>query len=111
MKNYKDFEKKYIGDSDSAFLTLVGGARNSKGVYSETLHFGIDASYKAYIVNENDVEIGSHYRLECGFKGWLRIYDDTEKVIEFEGNNILVYRAGEMGCIIHIKDSEKDGDF
>lgn len=71
MKTYKDFNKKFIGESDIASLTLR----------SETscaaLNFGMDAAYMAYIVTE-EAEIGSHYKLIFEGKSWLKIFDDTE---------------------------------
>lgn len=105
MTNYKDFEKIYIGYSDGAFLTLVGGSQNSKGVFPEILCFGMDSSYKAYLVFGNDVEIGSHYSLECSFDNWLKIYDDEGLVTTLRAKKIKVYRAKEMGCIIQLTEN------
>jgi len=102
MKTYKEFEKVFIGDSDSAFLTMVGAVDDV--VSAAPLHFGQDDSYKAYIVDE-PAKIGNHYKLVATFEKWLRIYDDDEKVREFRADRINVYRAGEMGCIIELKDA------
>lgn len=100
MKNYKDFEKEYIGSSDIASLILVGIGENEIGLDLKELHFGGDGSYKAYIVDQKDVEIGSHYQKVAEFTHWLKIYDDIELVKRFRADHIIVYRAKEMGCII-----------
>lgn len=99
MKNYKDFEKQYIGSSDIASLILVGCDEN--GLSLKELHFGQDTSYSAYIVDD-EAEIGSHYHKVAEFESWLKVYDDEELVKCFKGNKIIVYRAAEMGCIIQI---------
>ena len=102
MKNYKDFEKIYIGDSDIAALTL----RTVGKVYD--LRFGGDNAYYAYLCSGNDVEIGSHYRPVFEGEAWLKIYDDRELVVDlrkFEDHSkMTVYRSGDYGCIIHWHD-------
>lgn len=100
MKNYKDFEKSYIGESDIASLVLCG-FKKEEGVVTELLHFGKDAAYMAYIVDE-DTEIGGHYEKVAEFNSWLKIYDDYNLVKDFEGTVIEIYRAREMGCIIRV---------
>lgn len=97
MKNYRDYEKQFIGDSDIASLTM----RSPEG--ADVLNFGIDASYEAYIV-DGDTEIGSHYKLVYECEGWLKIYDDMGFFVKFNGKSIKVYRAGEIGCIIQVID-------
>ena len=98
-KSYKDFEKEYIGSSDIASLILAGSSPN--GLKLHDLHFGIDASYQAYIVN-GECEIGEHYELEAEFNIWLKIYDDDRLVKRFNADIIRVYRAGMQGCIIQL---------
>lgn len=100
MKNYKDFEKVFIGDSDIASLILAG-CEKSKGLVLKELHFGIDNSYYAYVVDE-DTEIGSHYKLAAEFDTWMKIYDDDSLVKSYTADKIKVYRAGEMGCIVQL---------
>ena len=102
MKSYKDFEKITIGSSDIASLILVGVTEN--GVDSKILNFGQDDDYSAYIVAgyEDEVKIGNHYELRATFETWMKIYDDDGLVRTFECDKICVYRAGEMGCIIHL---------
>ena len=101
MKTYKDFEQRYIGGSNIAALILVG-CRGEEGLKTEQLHFGEDGSYKAYIVTETDVEIGSHYNKVATFNHWLKIYDDDELTYRINAKEINIYRAGEFGCIIQI---------
>jgi hypothetical protein len=100
MKNYKEFDMECIGSSDIACVILVG-FRKDEGLICEPLHFGRDGSYCAYVC-KGDVEIGAHYKLIGEFNSWLKVYDDTKLVKEYEGSVIRVYRAAEMGCIIHI---------
>lgn len=97
MKNYKEYEKKYIGSSDIAALTV----RICDKVYS--LNFGEDGEYFAYIV-DSDCEIGKHYNLIFEGKHFINIYDDKELSFKFYmyGAKIKVYRAGDFGCIIQI---------
>lgn len=95
-KNYKEFEKKYIGCSDIAALVTVGGALDPSYLF-----FGEDGSYVAYVCDEEEVEIGSHYKLEKEFNYWMRIYDDEGLVFKVKADVIKVYRAGSYGVIIH----------
>lgn len=99
MKSYKEFEKTYIGDSDIAALVLVGCDKTS--IVSQILNFGEDGTYKAYVV-DSDTEIGNHYVERYRFNHWLKIYDDDGYTAEFKADLIIVYRAGEMGCIIQL---------
>lgn len=95
MKNYKDFEKKSIGSSDIASLTVRSGMKVAP------LNFGEDGAYSAYIVTE-DAEIGSHYKLTFEGKGWITIFDDTRLTFEARADEIKIFRAGEFGCIVHL---------
>lgn len=101
MKSYKDYEKKFIGDSDIASLILAGYVEG-KGLDLKELHFGQDASYSAYIVEGDDVEIGSYYSKVAEFNSWMKIYDDEGLAKSFHADRIIVYRAAEMGCIIQV---------
>lgn len=71
MKNYKDYNKTYIGSSDSAYLTL----KTITGT-TEKLCFGEDGSYSAYVVDE-DTLIPKHYHKEFEFTDSLEIYNTT----------------------------------
>lgn len=99
MKNYKDYPKQFIGESDIASLTLRSPGR------LEFLNFGEDGDYRAYIVDEN-AKIGEHYELELEFSEWLTIYDDTELTFKARAEKINVYRAGDFGCIIQLINKE-----
>lgn len=101
-KTYRDFDREIIGGSDIAALTLTGCTPD--GVDCKMLKFGGDAAYKAYIVDDADVEIGEHYTLVATFKSWVRIYDDYGMSWEYSKNDatINIYRAGDYGCIIQI---------
>lgn len=103
---YKEYQKRYIGSSDIAALTLTGmrpadEPGDCTGLKAFFLHFGEDGSYDAYICDEA-AEIGEHYILEATFTRWLRVYDDHELVRKFYADIIKVYRAGEYGCIIQL---------
>lgn len=95
MTHYKEYDKKYIGSSDIASLTL----RFPGGV--SVLNFGEDGSYTAYVV-DGKAELGEHYKQVLQAKYWLKIYDDTDLVRELDGDTITIYRAGDFGCIIQI---------
>ena len=98
MKNYKEFERIYLGSSDVASLTLR--APN----LSHVMNFGEDGAYFAYFV-EGEAEIGEHYRLEfeCSHC-WLWVYDDEGRRLNIGDarTTIKVYRAGLKGCIIQV---------
>lgn len=96
MKNYKDCEQVFIGSSDIASLTL------RSPMEATILNFGEDGDYQAYIIDNKDVEIPSHYSLVTEFETWLKIYDDEELTQRFNADKIEIYRAGEMGCIIRL---------
>lgn len=102
MKSYKECDKISIGQSDIAALILVG-CRNEEGVVSEPLHFGEDGEYHAYIIDCEEVEIGSHYKKVAIFHHWLKIYDDDSRVFYRLAREINIYRAGDFGCIIELK--------
>nr|DAY64150.1 MAG TPA: hypothetical protein [Caudoviricetes sp.] len=95
MKNYKDFAKMYIGESDIASLTVRSGSTVA------ALDFGQDNEYQAYIVDGNTA-IPDHYHLVLDLKHWINIYDDRELAFSASADHIRVYRAGEMGCIIQL---------
>ena len=100
MKHYKSFERIYIGSSDIGSLTV-------RSVHDVApLHFGKDGSYFAYVCFGEDIEIGEHYEHFFSGKTWLKIYDDTGLVYdEYQPvGEVDIYRAGEMGCIIHWHD-------
>lgn len=116
MKSYKESEKRGIGESDIALLTLTGpiegtvtyrmGGKKYElpatgNVAPQNLLFGGDGDYSAYIV-EGDAEIGDHYEQVAEYKVWMKIYDDHGISREFEADRIKVYRAGEYGCIIQL---------
>lgn len=97
MKSYKEYGKKFIGESDIASLVMVGFGTDD--VETGMLHFGSDGAYDAYIV-DGEAEIGAHYEKVATFKSWFRLYDDGGLTVKTYGREINVYRAGEMGCII-----------
>ena len=89
-----------IGTGRDKVLTMTG--MTNAGVRAELLEFGLVSTYTAYIVDEDDVEIGDHYSRVATFVDWLRIYDDKELSAKFEADHINVYRAGDAGCIIQL---------
>ena len=97
MKNYKEFNKVWLGESDIAALTV----RSCGDVYS--LNFGEDGSYDAYECF-GDVEIGNHYIKVFEGHKWLKIFDDNRLAYDkyfAEYEYVDIYRAGNFGCIIH----------
>lgn len=107
MKKYKDYGKEYIGYSDIASLILAGYDKE-RGLLLKELHFGCDGSYNAYIVNDKNVEIGSHYNKVAEYDSQMKIYDDQELTKVFKADKIIVYRAAEMGCIIQLVNNMED---
>lgn len=101
MKTYKDFEKHFIGESDIATL-IMAGCREDEGVVTDTLHFGGDGAYSAYVVTEEDATIGMHYKKIASFTHWLKIYDDRELTFKVSAKEINIYRSGDFGCIIQV---------
>lgn len=99
MRSYKSYESSYIGDSDIAALILVGMANGD--LQPKVLNFGEDGRYSAYIVDE-DAEIGAHYEKQHEFTNWRTIYDDDTCVHTYHAEKIIVYRAGDFGCIIQL---------
>ena len=98
MKNYKEYEKRFIGASDIAALILVGCDEN--GLKTSTLDFGEDGSYMAYVVDE-DAEIGAHYKKVADFKHWLKIYDDDELTYRINAQEINIYIAPEILAVLY----------
>lgn len=98
MKSYKDYIQDYIGSSDVAALTAIGF--DGHEVAAKVISFGGDDAYMAYIVDEN-AAIGDHYSEVARFKSWAKIVDDSE-MQKFYADEIVIYRAGEYGCIIQL---------
>lgn len=110
MKNYKDFEKTYLGFSDYASLIAVSCPTNWDDTNGDLrigqIHFGGDNDYEAYECF-GDVEIGSHYEKVFSGKNWLKIYNDQG--LAYAGSRddengytlVDIYRACDYGCIIH----------
>lgn len=96
MKNYKDYEKTYIGTSDIAKLVCVGFDRDN--LKSDFIRFVEDNDYYAYIV-DNDTEIPERYELVAEYDTWCKIYDDTKMTVSFDCP-IKIYRCGKYGVII-----------
>lgn len=99
MKSYKDYSQDYIGSSDVAALTAIGF--DGREVAAKIIKFGGDDAYMAYIVDE-DAAIGDHYTEVARFKGWAKIVDDSEIQQKFYADEIVIYRAGEYGCVIQL---------
>lgn len=82
-----------LGASDMASLLIRSGSQ------VELLSFGEDAAYKAWYVEDKNIEIPKHYQLKIVTNNWLKIYDDYELVFD-EIGDFEIYRAGELGCLI-----------
>ena len=92
MKDYKE-NIIHLGSSDIASLLL----RPCYGQPVE-LKLGGDGSYKAYVVEDENL-IPEHYKKEFEFSKWLWVYDDNKKVAELTGEKIGVYRSGDFGIL------------
>ncbi len=109
MKNYKNYNRFHIGESDAANLTVKGISPINNDIQLTSLNFGEDGYYKAYLVDLN-AEIPAHYTKVAEFKHYLKIYDDFTLSFEIKSDNIAVYRAGEFGCIIQANDLSRIND-
>jgi hypothetical protein len=98
MKKYTDFKKKYLGFGERYFFTLVGFKEEE--IESEVVHTAYEELY-AFIVDENEVEIGKDWTLEAEFNTYMRVYDDEKLTHECWAKKILVYCSGAM-WIIHL---------
>ena len=93
MKSYKEYDKKHLGGSDIASLTVR--MPNETAI----LDFGEDGDYRAYIVDE-DAVIGEHYREVLTAHNWIWIFDDFGKRTEVVSPTIKIYRSGSFGVVI-----------
>ena len=93
--HYKEYPKMFIGDSATASLTV------RYPMSAKALHFGESGVYEAYVVDEN-AEIGEHYKLVHAGRRLVKIYDDTSLSFSAAADSILIYRAGERGCVIQL---------
>lgn len=106
-ESYDEFNKINIGESDIATLIMVGcPVEESDELITKPLYFGADGDYKAYYINEGDIDIPEHYEKIAEFSTWLKIYDDTELTSTIRGEKIEVFRAGDFGCIIKVSDKK-----
>lgn len=105
MKSYKDCPIVSLGYSDIAALIAVGC-----GLKLDEIHYGGDDFYEAYLVTDEDIEIGSHYQKVFECESWLKIYDDDTCVFksDFQYNRFEIYRAGNFGTIIRCLKTRKD---
>lgn len=92
---YKNYEKVFVGESDIASLIFRSADK------LESVNFGEDGDYRAYIVDE-DAVIGNHYEYTSTFSTWLSIYDDFGLQAKFTAEQIKVYQAGSFGIIIQL---------
>ena len=84
-----------LGYSDIADLTV------RFPMQANTLHFGGDASYSAYVITDAQ-EVPAHYTKVLEGAYWCTIYDDEEGMLKIYADTIEIYRAGEMGCLIRL---------
>ena len=100
MKNYKDFEKIYIGGSDIANITVRYCSKNDMKIKYFNLKFNEDNEYWAHFVDE-PAEIGAHYEKVFDEKiYWAHFIDDENVAAKIACGNLKIYRAGMMGCIV-----------
>lgn len=98
-RSYKEFDRVFLGFSDIAGLVARGYDN------LQVIRFGGDGSYHAYLCE--DAEIGDHYSKVFECETWLKIYDDREKTLEVYGKVIEIWRAGDYGMIINVKNGDK----
>ena len=103
--NYRIYPSMSIGESDIAAVIMAGPTED--GLKAEYLKFSKDGDYLAHIIDGNAKGYEGHYELIATLRNWLKFYDDEELVIGFKADEIKVYRAGEMGCIVQLIDKEE----
>lgn len=97
---HHDYEKVFIGSSDSARLEVIHRAGDY--VSKSYLNFGEDGEYEAYIVDEK-CKIPDTYELRYSFEGgYVDLFDDGGYNVYIEGETVQIYRRGDFGCIIKI---------
>lgn len=110
MRDYHEYKKIDLGGSDIAVITLTGcapeGEASDYGLKACFLRFVEDGDYSAYVVDA-DAEIGAHYRMVTSFETWMRTFDDDGHGVEFKADKIVVYRAGEYGCIVQLLNKDR----
>ena len=92
---YKEYPKHFIGTSEISSLTV------RFPMAAKMLHFGSADSYHAYVVDEN-AEIADYYSLIHAGRTSVKIFDDKLLTFEAEADTILIYRAGNAGCVIQL---------
>lgn len=104
-ESYREFNEISIGTSDIATLIMVGcPVEESDELITKPLYFGEDGDYKAYYINEDNIDIPERYEKVAEFSTWLKIYDDTGLTSTIKGERIEVFRAYDFGCIIKVSD-------
>lgn len=97
---HHDYEKVFIGSSDSARLEVIHTIEN--GTSKSYLNFGEDGEYEAYIVDEK-CTIPDTYELRCAFEGgYVDLFDDEGYNVYIKGETVQIYRRGDFDCIIKI---------
>lgn len=94
-KSYKE-NTMMFGSSDIARLIVDSPSK------LEHLEFGSDGVYKAYIIDDDNAEIPSHYEKKLEVESWAHVYDDRGLVAKFAANKIIFYRAGEFSVIVQL---------
>lgn len=93
--NYKEYPKHNLGEAANASLTVRFPDQ------ARMLHFGEMGPAHAYVVDEN-AEIGDHYKLIHAGRYCVKIFDDNGLTFEACADSILIYRAGNGGCVIQL---------
>ena len=94
MRNYKEYGRWFIGESEIATLICTGIDEKEEDLETYLLEFGYDGEYFAYIVDE-EVEIKPSYKLLHTFTYWCRFYDDYGKSYEETAKKINIYSVGD----------------
>ncbi len=99
---YKDGGRCYLGESDSAKLSICGYDKNGEW-QRESLAYGEDGDYSAWIIRKgNGALVPEYYNLRHHFYKQCVILDDRLNSVLLLGKEIFIYRAGSMGTIIAV---------
>lgn len=104
MKNYRDFDKVHMGETDIATILLSYTINGTEKTFE--IATGEDSRFSAYYI-EGEAEIGSHYNLifeaECVNKASFSDEDGENSKFEYdEEKTIRLYRAGVHGFILQV---------
>lgn len=104
---YKDGEPVYLGGSDGATLYMMGFDKVGN-IFAKLLNYGEDGDYSAYVMRDDGkAKIPEHYHRITTWYHKCIIVDDDGRDTMICGGEISIYRAGDFGTLIVVKEERK----